>query len=68
LLPASSSPLTEHLARSAGEAQAIVRSSSTIDAVVMASAATRGDLVLTSDPQDLRRLQVRFPGVRVAPV
>jgi predicted nucleic acid-binding protein len=48
--------LSDSLARTAGEAIAAVRGATTIDAVVMASAATRGDRVLTSDPEDLRRL------------
>jgi predicted nucleic acid-binding protein len=58
-------PVSESLARSAGEALAAVGSTDTIDAIVMASAATRGDRVLTSDPDDLLRLQARFPVVRV---
>ena len=35
------------------------------DAVVMASAASRGDRVLTSDFDDLERLRSYFPGVRL---
>lgn len=58
-------PLSERLARVAGEALAAVRGATAIDAVVMASAASRGDVVLTSDVDDLERLRRHFPGVRV---
>lgn len=61
-------PLSERLARRAGEALAAVRGATPIDAVVMASAASRGDVVLTSDPDDLERLRAHFPGVRVLAV
>ncbi|MBX3193273.1 MAG: hypothetical protein KF819_40190 [Labilithrix sp.] len=37
----------------------------TIDAVVMASAALRGDVVYTTDFDDLERLRAVFPSVRV---
>jgi hypothetical protein len=56
------------LARAAGEALASVRTASPIDAVVMASAAMRGDVVYTSDLADLERLRRYFPGVRVLAV
>jgi hypothetical protein len=36
-----------------------------VDAIVMASAAQRGDIVVTSDFDDLDQLRVLFPGVRV---
>lgn len=49
-------PLVEAVARRAGEAVGAVRGATTIDAIVVASAATRGDVVLTSDPGDLRPL------------
>jgi hypothetical protein len=58
-------PLHAKLAQSAGEALAAVRSATAVDAVVMASAALRGDVVYTSDPDDLARLQRHFPAVRV---
>jgi hypothetical protein len=58
-------PLSEPLARTAGEALAAVRGATPIDAVVMASAALRGDVVLTSDFDDLERLRAYFPSVRV---
>jgi hypothetical protein len=51
-----------------GEALAAVRGATAIDAVVMASAASRGDVVLTSDPHDLDRLRSHFPTVRVLAV
>jgi predicted nucleic acid-binding protein len=59
-------PLLLPLAQSAGEALADAGAGpSPTDAVVMASAATRGDKVLTSDVDDLERLRSVFPGVRV---
>ena len=58
-------PLSEKRARLAGEAIAAVGSAGAIDAIVMASASTRGDWVLTSDPEDLGRLRGYFPAVRV---
>jgi len=39
-----------------------------IDALVMASATRRGDVVYTTDVADLERLRVRFPNVRVLAV
>lgn len=56
------------LARTAGEALAAVKSASPVDAVVMASAALRGDVVYTSDVGDLERLRRHFPSVRVLSV
>lgn len=58
-------PLDEELAKIAGEALAVVRKATTVDALVMASAARRGDVVYTSDFDDLTRLRVHFPGVRI---
>lgn len=58
-------PLSESLAKIAGEALAGVRGATAVDAVVMASAAQRGDLVYTSDVGDLGRLGSWFRGVRV---
>jgi predicted nucleic acid-binding protein len=60
--------LSESLARTAGEALAEVRHSTAVDAIVMASAASRGDVVYTSDFRDLDRLRTFFPGVRVLAV
>lgn len=58
-------PLTEPLAKLAGEAVGAVRGATLVNAIVMASAAVRGDLVYTSDVEDLERLRRRFPAVRV---
>jgi hypothetical protein len=57
--------LFEPLARTAGEALAAIPSARAIDAVVMASAAMRGDVVYTSDIGELEALRRHFPGVRV---
>ncbi len=57
--------LTPTLARLAGEAIAAVPGATAVDAIVMASAAQRGDLVYTSDFDDLTALQSIFPSVRV---
>lgn len=56
------------LAQRAGEALAAVGGATIVDAVVMASAAARGDVVYTSDFDDLAALQRRFPGVRLLAV
>lgn len=61
-------PLLEDLARLAGEAIAAVTGAGVIDAIVMASAARRGDRVLTADFQDLDRLRAYFPAVRLLTV
>jgi predicted nucleic acid-binding protein len=53
------------LAKAAGEALANVQSAGAVDALVMASAARRGDVVYTSDFDDLDRLRSHFRGVRV---
>lgn len=58
-------PLTDAVARLAGEALAAVPRATAIDAFVMASAAMRGDVVYTGDRSDLERLRAFFPGVRV---
>jgi len=58
-------PLTLPLAKVAGTALAAVPSATLVDAVVMASAARRGDVVYSSDVDDLERLRAYFPGVRV---
>jgi predicted nucleic acid-binding protein len=59
---------TVALAQLAGAALAAtsrVKPATTIDAVVMASAALRGDVVYTTDVEDLERLRSFFPSVRV---
>jgi predicted nucleic acid-binding protein len=53
-------PLLEHVARLAGEAMGSVGAGA-IDAIVVASAAVRGDSVYTSDVEDLMALQSGFP-------
>jgi len=58
-------PLSDPLARLAGEAIASVRGATAVDAIVMASAAQRGDVVYTADVDDLERLSRFFRGVRV---
>jgi hypothetical protein len=58
-------PLFGELARRAGEAIGAVEGATVVDAVVMASAAQRGDRVLTSDVDDLDRLRSFFPTVRL---
>jgi len=62
---ALSEVLSESMARSAGEALANVGDASVVDAIVVASAASRGDVVYTSDVEDLEKLRAHFPGVRV---
>jgi predicted nucleic acid-binding protein len=58
-------PLSENIARRAGEALATVEGAGTIDAIVMATAAAVGGSVYTSDFDDLERLRAHFPSVRV---
>jgi predicted nucleic acid-binding protein len=58
-------PLTVGLAKRAGEALAAVPGATLVDAVVMASAASRGDIVYSSDIEDLEKLRRVFPGVRI---
>ena len=60
-------PLHTKLACLAGEALTAVRASP-VDAMVMASAALRGDVVYTSDVADLEALRRYFPAVRVLSV
>ena len=61
-------PTTVALAKRAGEAIARVKGATVVDALVMASASTRGDVVFTSDVDDLERLRAVFPEVRVLAV
>jgi predicted nucleic acid-binding protein len=59
-------PMTERLAKRAGEAIAAVSGATVVDAIVMASAAQRDDVVYTSDFDDLSQLRDRcFRSVRV---
>ncbi|HEY3818906.1 MAG TPA: hypothetical protein VGL81_17165 [Polyangiaceae bacterium] len=58
--------MTDRLAKSAGEAIAAVPGATVVDAIVMASAALRDDVVYTSDFEDLSRLRdEHFRSVRV---
>ncbi len=61
-------PIDDVLAMLAGEALSRVEGATAIDAIVMASAARRGDVVYTSDYPDLERLRLVFPAVRVLSV
>jgi hypothetical protein len=58
-------PTTEELARVAGAALNATAGRNAIDAIVMASAAQRGDVVYTSDVPDLELLSRVFPAVRI---
>lgn len=58
-------PLTTTLAKIAGEALARAKGATLVDAIVMASAAIRGDIVVTSDVDDMVRLAEVFPSVRI---
>ncbi|HTU61666.1 MAG TPA: hypothetical protein VMF89_24590, partial [Polyangiales bacterium] len=56
-------PTWEHICKLAGEAIASVPEATAVDAIVMASAAQRGDIVYTSDFDDLYRLHAHFRSV-----
>jgi hypothetical protein len=59
-------PLTEQIARRAGELLGAARSSSTIDALVVAEALDCAPaMILTSDPTDLAKLLGGHRGVTV---
>jgi predicted nucleic acid-binding protein len=49
-------PFTESQARSAGTALAASGASDLVDAAVVVTALARGDAIVTSDPEDLRRI------------
>jgi predicted nucleic acid-binding protein len=57
--------LTPELAERAGELLASAAGSNAVDATVVASAALRGDLVITGDKHDLRQLAEFVSGVTV---
>jgi malonyl CoA-acyl carrier protein transacylase len=57
--------LTPELAKRAGDLLAETGGSNAIDATVVASAAQRGDIVVTGDPEDLHALARRVQGVTV---
>lgn len=61
-------PPSLKLAMNAGNALGAVTGATIVDAIVMASAALRGDVVYTADIDDLGRLQRHFPGVRLLSV
>ncbi len=52
--------LSDSLAELAGDALAKVTDATVVDAIVMASAASRGDIVYTTDFDDLERLRAFF--------
>lgn len=58
-------PLSLAVAKAAGLALKSVPKATAVDAIVMAFAASRGDVVFTSDLHDLERLRAYFPSVRV---
>jgi predicted nucleic acid-binding protein len=59
--------VTDTLARTAGEALAEVKGADTVDALIAASAATEGTLLLTGDQDDMRSLaEGHFRALRVA--
>ena len=58
-------PLTLRLAQIAGEATGAVPGATLVDAIVMASAASRGDIIYSSDVYDLERIRRVFPSVRI---
>ena len=57
--------LTPELAERAGELLASTAGSNAVDATVIASAALRGDLIVTGDEHDLRELAELVSGVTV---
>lgn len=60
--------LTPELAKRAGELLARTRGSNAVDALVVASAAQRGDVIATVDPSDLRELAKLVDGVDIEAV
>jgi predicted nucleic acid-binding protein len=58
-------PLSAELAQRAGELLAQTQGSNAVDATVVASAARRGDLIVTGDSTDLRRLAGSLRNVTV---
>lgn len=61
-------PTTLDLARAAGELCAAAGTNDAVDAIVVASAARRGDTVWTSDPGDLEHLAAHVDDVTIVPV
>jgi predicted nucleic acid-binding protein len=60
--------MSPRLAMHAGELLARTRRANAADALVVASAAQRGDLIVTSDPDDIRELARAARGVDVVAV
>src|SRR5262245_46104799 len=60
--------LSPELAKQAGLLLARTGKANAVDAIVIASAAQRGDLVVTSDPTDLRELAKGIAGIAIAVV
>ena len=60
--------LTPELAKVAGMLLATTRKANAVDAIVVASAAQRGDLIVTSDPDDLDELARHVENVDVVRV
>lgn len=58
-------PLSLDLAKIAGQALGAVPGATLVDAIVVASAASRGDVIYSSDVHDLERLRRVFPSVRI---
>ena len=58
-------PLEERLAKRTGELCGMSKTPDIVDAAVVASAARRGDAILTTDPGDLRRLASHAPQVEI---
>jgi predicted nucleic acid-binding protein len=58
-------PLTDELARRAGELLGRTGTNNTVDATVAVSAAQRGDIIVTSDPEDMQVFADDLPVVRV---
>lgn len=61
-------PLTSELAEAAGLLLATTGGKNSVDAVVVASAAKRGDIVATGDVADLRELARGLKTVAIAPI
>lgn len=62
-------PLDESQARSAGASCALAGTSDVVDASVVVGALRRDDLVVTTDPDDLRRLALACGGSpRIRPI
>jgi hypothetical protein len=58
-------PLTDELARRAGELLARTGTNNTVDATVAVSAAQRSDIIVTSAPGDMQLFADDLPAVRV---